>query len=157
MAFVEVSATRHLPGRMVNCRWSPVCRTSNTALQGEQIHTCTPPPSRTLATVERSGDGAEDGVDRPMEVLKDGGAILAAMKAHPSDARVQESGWRSLIAMDTGRGDVEKFFSTGDAQERGREMLRDCIERHGGDTEVAGQVAAMLQRLVIQGDGESGK
>lgn len=94
----------------------------------------------------------DDGVDKPMEILKDGGAILATMKAHPTDARVQESGWRSLIAMDTGRGDVERFLVSGDGQERGREMLRDCIKRHGGDSAVAGQVAAMLERLVFQGD-----
>lgn len=105
---------------------------------------------------EREGGGgaAEDGVDEPMEILKDGGAILAAMRAHPTDARVQESGWRSLLAMDTGRGDVEKFFA-GDGHERGREMLKDCIERHGGDSAVAGHVAEMLERLVLQGD--SGK
>lgn len=44
------------------------------------------------------GDGdAEADVDAPMEVLKDAGAILAVMKAHSTDARVQQSGWRSLI------------------------------------------------------------
>lgn len=95
---------------------------------------------------------AMDGEDVPMEVLKDGSGILGVMRAHPSDARVQESGWRSLIAMDTGRGDVEKFFTGGDGQERRREMLKDCIERHGGDSEVAGRVAAMLERLVLSGD-----
>lgn len=42
------------------------------------------------------GDGEVD-VDSPMEVLKDAGGILAVMKAHSADARVQQSGWRSLI------------------------------------------------------------
>lgn len=95
---------------------------------------------------------AADGVDEPMEILRDGSGILATMKAHPTDSRVQESGWRALIAMDTGRGDVERFLVSGDGQERGREMLRDCIKRHGGDSAVAGQVAAMLESLVLQGD-----
>lgn len=98
-------------------------------------------------------DGARaDGVDDPMEILRNGSDILATMKAHPTDSRVQESGWRALIAMDTGRGDVEKFLVSGDGQERGRQMLRDCIKRHGGDSAVAGQVTAMLERLVLQGD-----
>lgn len=101
-------------------------------------------------------DAAED-VDTPMEILKDAGAILAVMKAHSTDARVQQSGWRSLIAMDTGRGDVEKFWTgVGDGQQSRRQMLRDCLERHGGDSLVAGQVADILEGLVLQGDsGES--
>ncbi len=107
------------------------------------------------------GDGAAetaDGdADAPMEVLKDAGAILAVMKAHSTDARVQQSGWRSLIAMDTGRGDVEKFWTGAeDGQQSRRQMLRDCLERHGGDSLVAGQVADILEGLVLQGDsGES--
>lgn len=92
-------------------------------------------------------------VDAPMEVLKDAGVILAAMKAHPMDARVQESGWRSLIAMDTGRGDVDRFLpGGGDGQRSRRQMLKDCLERHGGDSMVAGQVAAILEGLVLHGD-----
>lgn len=46
--------------------------------------------------VTRDADG-KGGVDAPMDVLKDAGAILAVMKAHSTDARVQQSGWRSLI------------------------------------------------------------
>ncbi|CAN0383916.1 unnamed protein product, partial [Hapterophycus canaliculatus] len=89
---------------------------------------------------------AADGVDAPMEVLKDAGAILAVMKAHSADARVQQAGWRSLIAMDTGRGDVEKFWTgVGDGEQSRRQMLRDCLERHGGDSLVAGQVADILE------------
>lgn len=92
-------------------------------------------------------------VDAPMEVLKDAGAILAAMKAHPTDVRVQEAGWRSLIAMDTGRGQVEQLLSGGgDAKGNRRQMLRNCLERHGGDSKVAGQVADILEGLVLQGD-----
>ncbi|CAB1117939.1 unnamed protein product [Ectocarpus sp. CCAP 1310/34] len=99
-------------------------------------------------------DAAED-VDTPMEILKDAGAIMAVMKAHPTDARVQQSGWRSLIAMDTGRGDVEKFWTgVGDGQQSRRQMLRDCLERHGGDSLVAGQVADILEGLVLQGDSD---
>lgn len=104
------------------------------------------------------GDGRVDGVavgdvDAPMEVLKDAGAILAVMKAHSADARVQQSGWRSLIAMDTGRGDVEKFWTgVGDGEQSRRQMLRDCLERHGGDSLVAGQVADILEELGLQGD-----
>lgn len=95
----------------------------------------------------------DDEVDAPMEVLKDAGAILAAMKAHPTDARVQESGWRSLIAMDTGRGDVERFLTgTVDGQRSRRQMLRDCLERHGGNSMVAGQVADILEGLALQDD-----
>lgn len=102
-------------------------------------------------------DADVDDVDTPMEILKDAGAILAAMKAHSTDARVQQAGWRSLIAMDTGRGDVEKFWTgVGDGQQSRRQMLRDCLERHGGDSLVAGQVADILEGLVLQGDsGES--
>lgn len=96
--------------------------------------------------------------DAPMEVLGDAGVILAAMKAHPMDARLQESGWRSLIAMDTGRGDVDRFLTGGgggDGQRSRRQMLKDCLERHGGDSMVAGQVAAILEGLVLHG-GDSG-
>ncbi|CAM9197891.1 unnamed protein product, partial [Ectocarpus fasciculatus] len=94
-------------------------------------------------------------VDKPMEILKDAGAILAVMKAHSTDARVQQSGWKSLIAMDTGRGDVEKFWTgVGDGQQSRRQMLRDCLERHGGDSLVAGQVADILEGLVLQGDSD---
>eukprot|EP00903_Cladosiphon_okamuranus_P010933 g10326.t1 len=94
-------------------------------------------------------------VDAPMEVLKDAGGILAVMKAHSADARVQQSGWRSLIAMDTGRGDVDKFWTgAGDGQQSRRQMLRDCLERHGGDSLVAGQVADILEGLVLQGDSD---
>eukprot|EP00752_Nemacystus_decipiens_P007872 g7033.t1 len=101
-----------------------------------------------------NGDGEAD-VDAPMEVLKDAGAILAVMKAHSTDARVQQSGWRSLIAMDTGRGDVDKFWTgAGDGQQSRRQMLRDCLERHGGDSLVAGQVADILEGLVLQGDSD---
>ncbi|CAM9435411.1 unnamed protein product, partial [Pylaiella littoralis] len=97
-------------------------------------------------------EGDEEGdVDAPMEALKDAGAILAVMKAHSADARVQQAGWRSLMAMDTGRGDVEKFWTgAGDR----RQMLKDCLERHGGDTLVAGQVADILEGLVLHGDSE---
>lgn len=59
--------------------------------------------------------------------------------------------------MDTGRGDVDKFWTgAGDGQQSRRQMLRDCLERHGGDSLVAGQVADILEGLVLQGDsGES--
>lgn len=97
--------------------------------------------------------GGDGEVDAPMEVLKDAGVILAAMKAHPSDARVQQSGWRSLIAMDTGRGGVERHLTAGgDGPRSRRQMLRDCLERHGGDSLVAGQVADILEELDFHGD-----
>ena len=55
--------------------------------------------------------------------------------------------------MDTGRGDVDKFWTgAGDGQQSRRQMLRDCLERHGGDSLVAGQVADILEGLVLQGD-----
>ena len=59
--------------------------------------------------------------------------------------------------MDTGRGDVDKFWTgAGDGHQSRRQMLRDCLERHGGDSLVAGQVADILEGLVLQGDsGES--
>ncbi|CAM9588135.1 unnamed protein product [Ectocarpus sp. 4 AP-2014] len=102
-------------------------------------------------------ENAAEDVDTSMEILKDAGAILAVMKAHSTDARVQQSGWRSLIAMDTGRGDVEKFWTgVGDGQQSRRQMLRDCLERHGGDSLVAGQVADILEGLVLQGDSADG-
>ena len=107
-------------------------------------------------TLEKSssfsvGDG--DGVDTPMEVLKDADAILAAMKAHPSDARVQQSGWKSLLAMDTGRGGSQRAVpGVGDGYKSRRQMLRDCLERHGGESLVAGQVADILAGLGLHTD-----
>lgn len=99
----------------------------------------------------------DDGVDTPMEVLKDADAILAAMKAHPSDARVQQSGWKSLLAMDTGRGGSQRAGpGAGDGYQSRRQMLRDCLERHGGESLVAGQVADILAGLGLHTDsGES--
>lgn len=94
-----------------------------------------------------------DGVDTPMEVLKDADAILAAMKAHPSDARVQQSGWKSLLAMDTGRGGSQRAVpGAGDGYQSRRQMLRDCLERHGGESLVAGQVADILAGLGLHTD-----
>lgn len=110
-------------------------------------------PASGAAEGDGTAETADGDADAPMEVLKDAGAILAVMKAHSTDARVQQSGWRSLIAMDTGRGDVEKFWTGAeDGQQSRRQMLRDCLERHGGDSLVAGQVADILEGLVLQGD-----
>ena len=92
-------------------------------------------------------------IDEPMEVLGGASAILAAMRAHPMDACVQQAGWKSLIAMDTGRGYVETLFAPGvDGKRSRRQMLRDALERHGGDSLVAGQVAEILDGLALLGD-----
>lgn len=48
---------------------------------------------------------------------------------------------------------MEKFLTgAGDGKQTRRQMLRDCLERHGGDSLVAGQVADILEGLVLQGD-----
>lgn len=48
---------------------------------------------------------------------------------------------------------MDKFWTgAGDGQQSRRQMLRDCLERHGGDSLVAGQVADILEGLVLQGD-----
>lgn len=100
--------------------------------------------------------GAEStvhGVDTPMEILRDASDILTAMKVHPTDSRVQQSGWRALIAIDTGRGDLEKFLKSGGDEDQSRhQMLKDCLERHGGGKLVAGQVAEILEGLKLEGD-----
>ncbi|CAM9186009.1 unnamed protein product, partial [Choristocarpus tenellus] len=88
------------------------------------------------------GDNTES-----IEALQGGGVILAAMASHPQDARVQEAGWRALIAMDTGRRDVEMLFESKEGAECGHELLRSCLERHGGDSGVVGEVVSMLQNL----------
>lgn len=92
-------------------------------------------------------------LDEPMEILGDASAILAAMKAHPTNVRVQQSGWKSLIAMDTGRGDVEALLGPcGDGKRSTRQILKDALKRHAGDSLVAGQVADILEGLVLQGE-----
>lgn len=92
-------------------------------------------------------------LDEPMEILGDASAILAAMKAHPTNVRVQQSGWKSLIAMDTGRGDVEALLGPcGDGKGSTRQILKDALKRHAGDSLVAGQVADILEGLVLQGE-----
>lgn len=110
---------------------------------------------KTAPAIERSSSFSvsSDGVDTPMEVLKDADAILAAMKAHPSDARVQQSGWKSLLAMDTGRGGSQRAVpGAADGYQSRRQMLRDCLERHGGESLVAGQVADILAGLGLHTD-----
>lgn len=78
-------------------------------------------------------------------LLKGGGTILKAMENHPDDAYTQELGWKALLLMDRGRGEINKLFGKHGAD--AVSLMQRSLQAHATNSRVLSQVLIMAKRL----------